>query len=87
MENAKAKDEDMLVVFDLQAKDLAGRLIHEDEMARLWNAMGTMANAKASTTSEEIAHMRKVLAKEDQELEREPQEHLHLSTWNPTRCS
>ena len=77
----------MLVVRDLQAKDLAERSIHEDEMARLWNAMGTMANAKASTTSEEIAHTRKVLAKEDQELEREPQEHLHLSTWSPMRCS
>ena len=87
VENAKAKDEDMLVVRDLQAKDLGERLTHEDEMAKSWNAMGTMVNARASATSEEVAYTRKVLSKEDQELEKEPQEHLHLATWIPTRCS
>ena len=93
-EKEKAKDEDMLEMYNLQAKDLAERSTHEEEMARLWNAMGTITNARASAISEEIAHTKKVLAKEDKvlakedpEAEKEPQDHLHLSTWNPMRCS
>ena len=66
VEKEKAKDEDMPEMYDLQAKNLAERLTHEDEMARFWNAVGTMANARASTTSEEVAHTRKAAAKEDQ---------------------